>query len=164
MVRWPAPEQESVKNFEYPFHDLTHGIIGAALRVYRTWAFGLLEKPHRRALVVELEHSGLASRCEVPFELYHRGVRIGVYRADLIVENKVLVEVKSGLLFDPAAIPQTLNYLKASGLIVGLITYFGPRMKIKRVTNFDAAPEHPAGKKDMVTDCTEDTDHTDENR
>jgi len=142
----------------YPYHDLTHEIIGAGYRVHRTWGFGFLESVYRRALVVELEHAGIESKCEVPFELHHRGVPIGLYRADLIVAGKVIVEVKSGLLLDPASVPQTLNYLRASGLLVGLITYFGPRFRVKRLTDFDSADR--LLRKPVVTDCTEDTDDT----
>jgi len=58
-----------------------------------------------------------------------------MYRADLIVESLVVVEVKTGLLLDPAAVSQTLNYIRASGMPVGLVCYFGPKMKVQRVAN-----------------------------
>jgi len=73
-------------------------------------------------------------------------VPIGLYRADLIVESTVIVEVKTGLLLDPGVIPQTLNYLKASGLSVGLVVYFGPSVKVKRVTNFLAPSIRPGSR------------------
>lgn len=121
---------------EYPYLDLTSDIIGAAYSVHHAKGFGFLEKVYRRALVVELEYLGIHARREVTFDLYHRGVPIGVYRADLIVESRVIVEVKTGLLLDPGVVPQTLNYLRASGLSIGLVIYFGPRLKVKRVTDF----------------------------
>src|SRR5690242_8250211 len=124
---------------EYPYVDLTGDIIGAAYAVHRAKGFGFLERVYRRALVVELEYLGIQSRREVAFDLHHRGVPIGVYRADLIVESRVIVEVKTGMLLDPAVVPQTLNYLKASGLSVGLVIYFGPQLKVKRVTDFPTA-------------------------
>jgi GxxExxY protein len=99
----------------------------------------MAEKVYRRALVVELEYLGIHSRREVTFDLHHRGVPIGVYRADLIVESRVIVEVKTGMFLDPAVVPQTLNYLKASGLSIGLVIYFGPQLKVKRVTDFSRA-------------------------
>lgn len=124
---------------DYPYIELTGNIIGAAYAVHRAKGFGFLEKVYRRALVVELEYLGIHSRREVTFDLHHRGVPIGVYRADLIVESRVVVEVKTGLLLDPAVIPQTLNYLRASGLSIGLVVYFGPQLRVKRVTDFEAA-------------------------
>jgi GxxExxY protein len=83
--------------------------------------------------------------------IHIRGVPIGLYRADLVVESRVIVEVKTGLLLDPGVIPQTQNYLKASGLSVGLVIYFGPSLKVKRVTNFLAPSVRPG--------CREPDDH-----
>lgn len=123
---------------EYPYLELTGDIIGAAYSVHHAKGFGFLEKVYRRALVIELEYLGIHSRREVTFDLHHRGVPVGVYRADLIVESRVIVEVKTGMLLDPAVVPQTLNYLKASGLSIGLVVYFGPHLKVKRVTDFSA--------------------------
>jgi GxxExxY protein len=97
--------------------------------------FGFLEKVYLRALVVELQRRGLTSRREVPFVIAYEGVEVGMYRADLIVESLVVVEVKTGLFLDPAAVSQTLNYLRVSGLPVGLVCYFGPTMKVRRVVN-----------------------------
>jgi GxxExxY protein len=127
---------------DYPYHDLTGAIIGAGYAVHNAKGFGFLERVYRRALVVELAHLGISSEQEVSFPLHHRGVPIGLYKADLIVESRVVVEVKTGFLLDPAVVPQTLNYLKASGLSVGLVLYFGPSLKVKRVTKFSTPPEH----------------------
>jgi GxxExxY protein len=120
---------------DYPHYELTRKIVLACYSVHFTLGFGFLERVYRRALVIELEHQGIASRTEVPFPLQYRGRPVGLYRADLVIESAVIVEVKTGLLLDPASMPQTLNYLRASGLTVGLVTYFGPRMKIKRLVN-----------------------------
>jgi len=145
MARVPR-SPGSLVTLEYPDEDLTGVIIGAAYAVHNDHGFGFLEKVYRRALVVELAHLGVYSEREVPFTLYHRGVPIGLYRADLIVESTVIVEVKTGLLLDPGVIPQTLNYLKASGLSVGLVVYFGPSVKVKRVTNFLAPSIRPGSR------------------
>jgi GxxExxY protein len=119
----------------YPYQDLTHEIIAACDAVYEALGFGFLEKVYLRALVVELGRRGLSCRREVPFVIAYEGVEVGVFRADLIVESLVVVEVKTGLLLDPAAVSQTLNYVRASGLPVGLVSYFGPTMKVRRVAN-----------------------------
>src|SRR5690349_20309015 len=103
----------------YPLQELTHDIIAACYAVFQTLGFGFLEKVYLRALVVELGRRGLSCRREVPFVISYEGVEVGMYRADLIVESLVVVEVKTGLLFDPAAVSQTLNYVRASGLPIG---------------------------------------------
>ena len=82
---------------------------------------------------MEPRHQGAEVREQVPFELEHRGVGVGVYRADVIVGGRLIVEVKAGLLPDPAASAQLLNYLTASGLEVGLVLHFGPELQIKRL-------------------------------
>jgi GxxExxY protein len=117
----------------YPHDDLTHEIIGASFRVHNELGYGFLESVYRRALAVELQIRGIAATQEVPFELTYRGAPIGTFRADLVVDSTVVVEVKTGLLLDPIAVPQALNYVKASRLQVGLIAYFGPRVSVKRV-------------------------------
>jgi len=79
---------------------------------------------------------------EVPFELFHLGEWIGRYRADLIVQKTLIVEVKSGGTLDPRAIPQLLNYLTVTRLPVGLVLLFGPNPKVKRLIR-DSTREYP---------------------
>src|SRR2546430_1748082 len=106
---------------EFPDQQLSSQIIGAFYDVYNALGFGFLESVYRRALAVERSFQGIAVAQEVPFELLHRGVTIGQYRADLLVESRVVVEAKTGLRLDPFAAAQVLNYLKASRLEVGLV-------------------------------------------
>ncbi len=129
----PAEARRAYGEQHYPLQQLTRETIGAFLHVYADFGYGFLETPYRRATAVELRYRGLQVREEVPFELVHRGVHVGHYRADLIVESALLIEVKAGLVLDPAAAPQLLNYLKASRLPVGLILHAGPRPGIKRI-------------------------------
>ena len=131
----PRFRQREFSESSYPHQDLTHEIIAACYSVFHALGFGFLERVYLRALVVELGRRGLACRREVPFVIEYEGVEVGLYRADLIVESLVVVEVKTGLLLDPAAVSQTLNYVRASGLPVGLVCYFGPTMKVRRVAN-----------------------------
>jgi GxxExxY protein len=123
-----------------PLHELTGKIIGSAYVVYRGFGYGFLEGVYRRALAVELAFRGVTVGEEVPYELYHRGVSVGFYRADLVAERLVIVEVKTGLVFDPVAKPQLLNYLRAADLSLGLVIHFAPTgALIKRVV---ASPEY----------------------
>ena len=118
---------------DYPLQELTGRIIGACFQVHHDLGYGYLESPYRRAMAVELTYQGIAVAREVPFELFYRGAPIGCYRADLIAESSVLVEVKTGPALDPNAMAQVLNYLKVSRLPIGLILHFGPKPKIRRV-------------------------------
>jgi len=90
----PRSREGGFSEASYPHQDLTHEIIA----VYQALGFGFLEKVYLRALVVELGRRGLACRREVPFVIAYEGVEVGMYRADLIVESLVVVEVQSGLL------------------------------------------------------------------
>jgi hypothetical protein len=65
--------------------------------------------------------------------MFHREVSIGIYEADLVAEQSVILETKTGLVLDPVALVQTLTYLKASHLPLGLVLHFGPRAQVKRV-------------------------------
>src|SRR5436309_3566927 len=113
--------------------DLTGKVIGAFYDVYNELGFGFLENAYRKAMAVELSYLSIKVAQEVPFELTHRGVQIGHYRADLIVEDRIVIEAKTGETLNAFAPAQVINYLKASGLEVGLVLHFGPKASFKRV-------------------------------
>ena len=127
---------------KYPLSELTRDVIAGFYRTYDALGFGFLESVYRRALSVELRHAGLGVQREVPFELFHLGEWIGLYRADLIVERTLIVEVKTGRLLDPEAIPQLLNYLNVTDLPLGLVLFFGPKPKVRRVIR-DSTRQYP---------------------
>ena len=126
----------------YPLSELTRDVIAGFYRTYDALGFGFLELPYKRALSVELRQAGLTVEREVPFELFHLGEWIGRYCADLVVERTLIVEVKTGPSLDSAAIPQLLNYLNVTRFPLGLVLYFGPRPKVKRVIR-DNTREYP---------------------
>jgi len=88
--------------------------------------YGFVESVYRRALCVELNHLGVSVAQEVPYELFHRGVSVGLYYADVVAESTLIVETKTGPIVDPAAAQQLLNYLCAARLTLGLLVYFSP--------------------------------------
>lgn len=135
MGRVNADLSSSVRYVDtnYPLSELTADVIAGFHRTYDAFGFGFLESPYRRALCVELRIAGLHVEREVPFDLIHLGEWVGRYRADLIVNKELIVEVKTGPTLDPHAIPQLLNYLNVTRLCVGLILYFGPRPIVKRL-------------------------------
>ena len=127
------PRGHRLPERDYPLQDLTGGIIEAFIHVHHQLGYGFLESPYRKALAVELRRRGMAIEQLVRYELVYYGVPIGVYEADLVVEQSIIVETKTGLVLDPSAQAQVLNYLKASRLPVGLVLHFGPRPVVKRV-------------------------------
>ena len=128
-----ANRRQQYDRHDFPDQPLSGLIIASGYAVHRAFGYGFLESVYRRALVVELSHRGALVAQEVRFGLLHRGVNVGVYRADVIVEQRIIVEVKAGLLPDPIAPVQLLNYLRASGLHLGLVLHFGPDVHIRRV-------------------------------
>src|SRR5205085_11520797 len=98
----------------YPLSELTRDVIAGFYWTYDALGFGFVESVYKRALSVELRLAGLAVEREVPFELFHLGESIGRYRADLIIQETLIIEVKSGPALDPEAIPQLLNYLNVT--------------------------------------------------
>jgi len=117
----------------FPHQELSAKVIGAFYEVYNTLGYGYLESVYKRALAVELSYLGLPIQQEVGFEVSHRGVPVGTYRADIIVSSSLIVEAKAGAHLDPNAAAHILNYLKTSRLRVGLVLHFGPKPVIKRV-------------------------------
>lgn len=117
-------------------HVTTERIIGCAIRVHRDLGAGLLESAYQTALCVELAHCGIRFERERIVPLEYRGIRIGNYRPDLIVEGEVVVEIKSVLRYEDVFTAQMLTYLRITGLRVGLILNFNKpvlRDGIKRV-------------------------------
>lgn len=117
----------------YPHADLTHRIIGAFYDVYNTMGSGFREIVYERALAVALAERQLAAARQVPTTVWYRGHRVGTFRADLIVEETVLLELKALPGLEPSHVAQTLNALRATALELGLLLNFGPRPAVKRL-------------------------------
>jgi len=116
----------------YKHSQITEKIIGAAYRVYNTLGFGFLEKVYENALVTELKKLGLSARQQEPVKVYYEGQVVGDFVADLLVDDKVIVEVKAVSRLDKVHEAQIVNYLKATNIEVGLLINFGPEIQIKR--------------------------------
>ena len=111
---------------------LSQAVLGAFYSVYRDLGYGFLEAVYERALVVALTDAGLVARRQVPIGVRFRGVPVGHYRADVLVADRLLVEVKSATMLVPAHDAQLLNYLRATGIRLGLLLNFGPRPQFRR--------------------------------
>jgi GxxExxY protein len=112
--------------------ETTDRIIGTMYNVQRELGFGFAELVYRRAMAVALRQAGASVLEEAPIFVQFRGQLIGEFRADLVVDGCVLVEIKAGLELQPYGEVQLLNYLKAAGGGVGLLIHFGRSVTFKR--------------------------------
>ena len=112
---------------------LTQKIIGAAIEVHRILGCGLIESIYENALCYELELRGIKFRQQVELDVIYKGKAIKGQRIDLLVENEVIVEVKSLSKLPEVATAQTLSYLKATGLKRGLLINFGEKRLVDGV-------------------------------
>jgi len=112
--------------------ELTDKILSAAFKVSNTLGAGFLEKVYENSLAVELRKSGSIVEVQKAYPVRYVGVIVGDYIADLVVDGKVVVECKAISALDPAHKAQLMNYLKASGIRVGLLLNFGrPRLQYR---------------------------------
>jgi len=105
--------------------EITKAIIGAAFEVYNVLGYGFLEKVYQRALQTELLQNGYTAELEPALEVKFKNVIVGNYFADLLVDNKVIVELKVAKWYNKKDEAQLLNELKASEIKVGLLINFG---------------------------------------
>ena len=121
------------------YEELSQKVLAAAYEVHNELGHGFLEKVYRNALALELKESGVKCNLEVPLEVSYRGTIVGEYAADIVVDNKIIVEVKAVSKLNPAHEVQLVNYLKATGLTVGLLINFAESVQVKRrVFGYDA--------------------------
>lgn len=117
----------------YPQQALTARILEAAFAVHNTLGAGFLEKVYANALTLELRAKGLACEHEAPLQVRYREAIVGDYLADIVVERRVLLELKACSALDPVHEAQIMNYLRASNLRVGLLMNIGrPKLQYRR--------------------------------
>jgi GxxExxY protein len=113
--------------------DITRGVIGAFFEVYNELGYGFLESVYREAMVIALESNGLRVEKEFGLEARFRGQVVGLFKADLLVNGCVIVELKALKQLHSIHEAQTLNYLRAGVVEVALLLNFGPEPQIKRL-------------------------------
>ena len=120
-------------HFAMDINDITYAINGAAFEVGRVLGPGFLEKVYEKALLMELENRGYKVENQVPIKVVYKEKTVGEYLIDIFVEQKVIVEIKTFESLDKVHEAQLLNYLKATGIQVGLLINFKhPKVEIKR--------------------------------
>ena len=112
--------------------EITERVIGVFFEVYNELGGGFLEGVYQEALRIALVQAGMEVKAEIPVPVYFRGVVVGNYRADLVVNDCVLLELKAISSFDAAHDGQVLHYLRATRFEVGLLLNFGPRPQFRR--------------------------------
>jgi GxxExxY protein len=117
----------SVNSVSKPEYDLAGQVIGLAMKVHRTLGPGFLESVYQKALLYELAKAGLKVESDQPIQVRYEGVIVGDFKADLIVNDELIVELKavSGLAVEHEV--QLVNYLTATGKDIGLLLNFGGR-------------------------------------
>ena len=112
--------------------ELTEKIIGNFYRVYNVLGYGFLEKVYENALKIEFRKMGIDFDCQVPVQVFYNGEIVGDYIADFVIDGKIVVEVKANVGLGVADESQLLNYLRCTGLEVGLLLNFGKEAEVKR--------------------------------
>ncbi len=123
--------------------DITHKIIGCAMKVHSTLGNGFQEVIYQRALAIEMEKQGLGFKREMEMSIFYEGIDIGTRRVDFFVEDSIMVELKALIKLEEVHLAQAMNYCQAYRLPIGLLINFGAKsLEFKRVYNVS----HPENK------------------
>ena len=125
------------------YEELTHKIIGCAMKVHSALGNGFQELIYQRALAIEMEKQRLSFTREMEMTIFYEGIDIGTRRVDFFVEEFVMVELKAIIKLEEVHLAQAMNYCQAYNLPVGLLINFGAKsLEFKRVYNVN----HPENK------------------
>ena len=122
-----------MSDIELPHSALTGKIINSFYRVYDELGYGFLERVYCGALEVEFRRHLLGYHREAPIDVLYHGAKVGLYRADFLIEGKVIVEVKASRALSDADRKQVLNNLRATQIELGIQLHFGPKPVFKRM-------------------------------
>jgi GxxExxY protein len=121
---------------EYKYSEITHKVIGCAMRVHSALGNGFQEVIYQRALEIELQFTGFDFKREYTMPIYYNGKRIGTRRVDFLVMSVVSVELKAVTALEDVHLAQAINYLEAYDLELGLLINFGAKsLQYKRILN-----------------------------
>jgi GxxExxY protein len=112
--------------------EITDRIIGAFYEVYNSLGYGFLERVYQNAMVIELAARGLNAVSQAPLTVKYKGMLVGDYFADFLVEGVVIVELKAVERLVDEHFAQLLNYLRATDIDIGLLVNFGPKPEVRR--------------------------------
>lgn len=115
------------------FRELTEKIIGIFYSVYNELGYGFLESVYEKSMLIALTEAGLRAARQSPIKVHFHEAEVGVFQADLLIEDSVLIELKAASGLDKAHEAQLLNYLRATDIEVGLLMNFGEHPQFKRL-------------------------------
>jgi len=119
-----------------PFETLTGQILEAAFEVSNELGTGFLESVYEQSLFIALKDKGIRAERQQPIKVFFRGQLVGAFKADLVVENEVILEIKAVKTLAPEHVAQTLNYLRATGKPIAMLLNFGPpKLEWRRFDN-----------------------------
>jgi GxxExxY protein len=125
------------------YEELTGAILKAFYEVFNELGQRFLESVYENALAIALGSEGLHVARQVPVPVWFRGKQVGDFRADLLVDSRVLLELKAGRAIEPVHEAQLMNYLRATDVEVGLLLNFGPKPQFKRLAYDSARKTRP---------------------
>lgn len=115
--------------------DLSRQIIGCAYAVYNKLGSGFLESVYQQSMLIELQKANLSAQQESPIQVRYEGQIVGEFQADIVVESRMIVELKAIEALAKVHEVQVVNYLRATGIEVGLLLNFGPtEVQVRRLT------------------------------
>lgn len=125
------------------YEEITHKIIGCAMKVHSTLGNGFQEVIYQRALAIEMEKQGLGFKREMEMPIFYEGIDIGTRRVDFFVDECIMVELKALIKLEDVHVAQAMNYCQAYNLPIGLLINFGAKsLEFKRIYNVN----HPENK------------------
>jgi GxxExxY protein len=131
------------------YQDITHKIIGCAMKVHTTLGNGFQEVIYQRALAIEMIKQKLSFEREMEMDIFYEGEHIGTRRVDFFVEGKIMVELKALIKLEDVHLAQAMNYCQTYNLPIGLLINFGAKsMEYKRVYNVNH-PDNQSYKQEI---------------
>jgi len=129
------------------YKELTHNIIGCAMKVHSELGNGFQEIIYQRSLVIEMRKQNIFFDREMSMKIFYDGIKVGTRRVDFFVENIIMVEIKAVIQLQDVHLAQAMNYCQAYNLPVGLLINFGGRsLEFKRVYNVNHAENIGKGR------------------
>ena len=139
-----------MENSQLKHRELTGNIIATFYEVYNELGHGFIESVYEKSLAIALREKGYEVLQQVDVPVWFRGEQVGDFDADLLVDQKVIIELKSARAIDPAHVAQLLNYLRATDIEVGLLLNFGPSAQLKRLVFENSRKEPPGSKRGLL--------------
>ena len=144
MIYWGNRIKGLKKRKCMTLDEITYKINGCAMKVHSALGNGFQEVIYQRCLAIELDRAGLSFGREIEQEIYYDGIKVGKRRADFVVENKVIVELKALIKLEDVHLAQAKNYVVAYDFPIGLLINFGAQsLQFKKVFNPKYNLENP---------------------